>query len=87
MASGSKAKGKSIAYVAPAEQSSSDEEDIVAAVMPTAVLGKGSFLEDDMSPLIRAKHFVVKFKINRTHLDFPLMYSTLIDNGAHIVLI
>jgi len=85
--SGSKAKGKSVAYVAPAEQSSSDEEDVIAAVMPTAVLGNGSFSEDDVSPPLRAKHFVVKFKIYGPRLDFALTFSTLVDNGAHIVLI
>jgi len=82
-------KGKAVAAVAVTteEGSTYDEDDFVTAVMPSAVLGNGSFSEEDVSPPIRSKHFVAKFKIAAEHLDFPLTFAMLIDNGAHIVLI
>jgi len=65
----------------------SEEDNFVTVVMPSAVLGNGSFSEDDVSPPLHSKHFVAKFNIVAMHLDFPLMFSMLIDNGAHVVLI
>jgi len=82
------AKGKAVAAVVNDEMStpSEDEDDFVSAVMPSAVLGDGSFSEGDVSPPLRSKHFVAKFKIAAKHLDFPLTFASLIDNGAHLVL-
>jgi hypothetical protein len=87
---GGPAKGKVIAAVTMEdadEPTSSEDGDFVTAVLPCAVLGNGSFSEDDVSPPIRSKHFVAKFNIAAKHLDFPLTFTTLIDNGAHLVLI
>ena len=80
-------KGKAVTDAAADESNVSEEDDFVTAVMPSAVLGNGSFSEDDVSPPLRSKHFVAKLNIAATHLDFPLTFSTLIDNGAHLVLI
>jgi len=81
-------KGKAVAAVTNNEVAEeSDDEDFVSAVMPSAVLGNGSFSEGDVSPPLRSKHFITKFKVPATHLDFPLTYASLVDNGAHFVLI
>jgi len=83
------AKGKAVAAITTDDMTtgSDDEDDFVAAVMPSAVLGNGSFSESDVSPPLRSKHFVAKFQIFADHLDFPLTYAALVDNGAHLVLI
>ena len=82
------AKGKAVAAITTDNMTTgSDDKDFVAAVMPSAVLGNGSFSESDVSPPLRSKHFVAKFQIFADHLDFPLTYTSLVDNGAHIVLI
>ena len=82
------AKGKAVAAITTDDMTTgSDDEDFVAAVMPSAVLGNGSFSESDISPPLHSKHFVAKFQIFVDHLDFPLIYVSLVDNGAHIVLI
>jgi len=87
--SGGSSKGKAVASITPAEgETTSDEEgDFVTAVFPSAVLGNGSFSEEDVSPPLRSKHFIAKFKVYGPHLDFALTYAALIDNGAHVVLI
>ena len=38
-------------------------------------------------PPLRSKHFVWKCNVDGPEVDFPLAVSTLIDNGAHVVLI
>ncbi|KAF8176500.1 hypothetical protein BJ912DRAFT_930713 [Pholiota molesta] len=72
----SSSKAKAVASIAPAENaaesSSEDESNYVSSVMPNAALGEGSSSEDDLF----AKG-----------LDFALVYSSLVDNGAHVVLI
>ena len=48
-----KGKAKAVASITPAEEGESDEDnegDFVTAVMPPAVLGNGSFSEEDVSP-------------------------------------
>ena len=82
-------KSKAVAAVTNKDMTSvsEDEEDCIAAVMPSAVLGNGSFSESDVSPPLRSKHFVAKFNIFAGHLDFPLTFPSLVDNGAHVVLI
>ena len=66
---------------------SSKEDDVVAAVMPSTVLGNGSFSEGDMSPTLRKKHLMLKFHIAAQHLDFPSKFNAMLDNGTHVVLI
>ena len=66
---------------------SDDDDNFVATVMPSAVLGNSSFSESDISPPLCSKHFVAKFQIFADHLNFPLTYVSLVDNGAHLVLI
>jgi len=87
--SGSSSKGKAVMSITPADgEATSDEEgDFVTAVFPSAVLGNGSFSEEDVSPPLRSKHFIAKFKVYGPRLDFALTYAALIDNGAHVVLI
>ena len=70
------------------------EEGIYATFGPTAasaVLGNGSFSEGEHSvslPPIKSKHFIWKCNIDAgPTVDFPVAAHTLIDNGAHIVLI
>src|SRR5258705_237221 len=70
------------------------EDGIYATFGPTAassVLGNGSFSEGDLSvslPPVKSKHFVWKCNIDGgPTVDFPLTSHSLIDNGAHIVLI
>ena len=45
-------KGKAVAAVTAEDMTtvSKDEEDFIAAVMPSAVLGNGSFSESNISP-------------------------------------
>ena len=85
----SSGKGKAVAAVTTTDDAPSEsEDDYVTAVMPSAVLGNGSFSEGDVSaPPMRSKHFVAKFKVSATHLDFGWTYASLIDNGTHLVLI
>ena len=66
---------------------SDDDDNFVATVMPSAILSNSSFSESDISPPLCLKHFVAKFQIFVDHLDFPLTYVFLVDNGAHLVLI
>jgi Aspartyl protease len=81
-------KGKSVAAVLPEDTSMSSKEDnVIAAVMLSTVLGNSFFSEGDMSPTLRKKHLILKFQIAAQHLDFPLKFNAMLDNGAHVVLI
>ena len=81
-------KGKSVAAILPEDTPMSSEEDnVVAAVMPSAVLGNGSFSEGNVSPTLCKKHLILKFQIAAQHLDFPLKFNAMLDNGAHVLLI
>jgi hypothetical protein len=69
-------------------------DGVYATFGPTAassVLGNGSFSEGENSvslPPLRSKHFVWKCYVDSgPTADLPLTAHTLIDNGAHIVLI
>lgn len=71
-----------------------NEEGIYATFGLTAtssVLGNGSFSEGKTSvslPPIKSKHFIWKCNVDSNPtVDFPVTAHTLIDNGAHIVLI
>ena len=81
-------KEKSVAAIFPEDTPMSSEEDnVVAAVMPSAVLGNSSFSEGDVSPTLHKRHLILKFQIAAQHLDFPLKFNAMLDNGAHVVLI
>ena len=94
---GSTSKTVASIQEAPANVSSSaeemDENAVFAVFGPTAsslVLGNGSFSEGDISvslPPLRSKHFVWKCNVDGPNSDFPIAVSSLIDNGAHVVLI
>ena len=87
-AANTKGKGKAVAAITHAEQDSEDDDrNFITAVMPSAVLGNGSWSEEDVSPPLQSKHFITKFKIYSPCLDFTLNFSALIDNGAHVILI
>ena len=67
--------------------SDNDDDDLVTTVMPSAILGNGSFSESNVSLPLHSKHFIAKFQVFADHLDFPLTYASLVNNGAHLVLI
>jgi Aspartyl protease len=55
-----------------------------------AVIGDGSFLTDSDTSVrqpFKSKHYIWKCTIDGHADEFPLKFSTLIDNGAHMVLI
>ena len=56
----------------------------------SAVIGNGSFSSEGNSSVcqpFKSKHYVWKCSINAPADEFPIKVSTLIDNGAHMVLI
>ena len=70
---------------------SEEEEDVVAAFIPSAVLSNGtdsgeSDTVSDIAPL-KCKHFFWKCLIDGPSSEFPLKVSSLVDNGCHLVLI
>ena len=77
------------------DSESSDDSNFVASTMygplaPSAVIGNGSFSSESDNSVrqpLKSKHYVWKCKIDSPADDFPLTISTLIDNGAHMVLI
>ncbi|CAA7258848.1 unnamed protein product [Cyclocybe aegerita] len=85
-----KGKAKTVAAVTDTNESD-DEDDAVAATMSSA-LGDGTDSEvehgdSDVSPLFRSKHIVWRATLTGPRAEFPVKVSTLIDNGAHLVLI
>ncbi|CAA7264090.1 unnamed protein product [Cyclocybe aegerita] len=85
-----KGKAKTVAAVTDANESD-DEDDAVAATMSSA-LGDGTDSEvehgdSDVSPPFRSKHIVWRATLTGPRAEFPVKVSTLIDNGAHLVLI
>ena len=77
------------------ELDSADESNFVASTMygplaPSAVIGNGSFSSESDTSVrqpFKSKHYVWKCKIDSPADEFPLTVSSLIDNGAHMVLI
>ena len=55
----------------------------------TSVIGDGSFSNSEVSvrPHIKYKHYVWNCLIEGPAVEFPIKILTLIDNGAHMVLI
>ena len=93
---GSSSKAVASVQEMPSNQSHIEEMDknaVFAVFGPTAsssIIGNGSFSEGDISvslPLLRSEHFMWKCSVEGPNVDFPLTVSTLIDNGAHVVLI
>ncbi|KAF8885403.1 hypothetical protein CPB84DRAFT_1685520 [Gymnopilus junonius] len=84
----STSRPRPIATVVPdaAHFSESDNDDVVTAVMPSAALGNGSESEDDVSSPFHIRHLLLKFKVLARHLDFALTFASLLDCGAHLVL-
>ncbi|CAA7259594.1 unnamed protein product [Cyclocybe aegerita] len=88
--SGSDAKGKMVASISEAKSNS--DSSFVAAVGPSCVLsnrsesGDSSF-GDVVSAPICAKHFVWQYTIDGPLGDYPVKISTLVDCGAHVILI
>ena len=82
---------KTKVVTATIEEVSSDDGDVVAAFAPSAALGNGtdsgcSDTVSDIAPF-KCKHFVWSCLIDSPLLEFPLKFSSLIDNGCHLVLI
>ena len=77
------------------ELDSSDDSNFVASTMygplaPSAVIGNGSFSSESDTSVrqpFKSKHYIWKCKIDSSSDEFPVTLSTLIDNGAHMVLI
>ena len=71
----------------------STDADFIASIFgplsQTSVIGNGSFSDADtsVSQPTKSKHYVWKCTIDSPAVEFPLRTKTLIDNGAHIVLI
>ncbi|KAF8808581.1 hypothetical protein BYT27DRAFT_7255381 [Phlegmacium glaucopus] len=55
----------------------------------TSVIGNSSFSDGDISvrPHFKSKHYVWHCMIDGPAVEFPLKSASLIDNGAHMVLI
>lgn len=73
---------------------SSDESNFVASMFgplaTSAIIGNGSFSSEGDSAVrqpFKSKHYVWKCTIDGPADEFPVTFSTLIDNGAHMVLI
>jgi hypothetical protein len=73
------------------EVADSEEEEIVAAFAPSAVLGNGtdSGESDNVSDLapLKCKHFTWKCLVDGPRTEFPLKVASLVNNGCHLVLI
>lgn len=69
------------------------DSDFIASIFgplsQTSVVGNGSFSESDtsISLLTKSKHYVWKCSVDSPAVEFPIKTTSLIDNGAHIVLI
>jgi hypothetical protein len=74
------------------ETTESEEDDVVAAFVPSSVLGNGTdsgesdTVSDPIAPL-KCKHFVWRCFVDGPLTEFPVKISSLIDNGCHLVLI
>ena len=74
---------------------SSPSGNYVASTMygplaPSAVIGNSSFSSESDNSVrqpFKSKHYIWKCKIDSSADEFPVTLSTLIDNGAHMVLI
>ena len=76
------------------EVDSSNDANFIASMFgpmaTSAVIGNDTFSSEGDSAVcqpFKSKHYVWKCTIDGTLDEFPLKFSTLIDNGAHMVLI
>ena len=76
------------------EVNSSDDSNFIASMFgplaSSAIIGNSSFSSEGDSSVcqpFKSKHYVWKCMINGPADEFPVKVSTLIDNGAHMVLI
>lgn len=82
------AHGKSSRTAAAVVDPNGNSADTVNAVLPSAVLeGSDSDRSDDVSAPFRVKHLRWDCLLSGPLSDTPLPVRSLIDNGAHIVLV
>ncbi|KAJ3896952.1 hypothetical protein F5879DRAFT_814335, partial [Lentinula edodes] len=64
-----------------------DDDDVVASIMPSAVLGDGTDSKEEVSCPFRVHHLRWKCHVSGPKSVFPVRVNSLIDNGAHLTLI
>ncbi|KAJ3906212.1 hypothetical protein F5879DRAFT_1071548, partial [Lentinula edodes] len=64
-----------------------DDEDAVASIIPSAVLGSGTDSEEEVSAPFRVPHLRWKCHVSGPKAQLPVIVNSLIDNGAHLALI
>ncbi|KAJ3883975.1 hypothetical protein GG344DRAFT_23836, partial [Lentinula edodes] len=64
-----------------------DDDDVVASIMPSAVLGNGTDSKEEVSAPFRVSHLRWKCHVSGPKSVFPVLVNSLIDNGAHLALI
>ncbi|KAJ3858825.1 hypothetical protein EV359DRAFT_51738, partial [Lentinula novae-zelandiae] len=64
-----------------------DDDDVVASITPSAVLGSGTDSEEEVSAPFRVPHLRWKCHVSGPKAQFPVIVNSLIDNGAHLALI
>jgi hypothetical protein len=63
------------------------DSSLVGAIMPSAVLGAGSESEEDVSVPLTVAHLQWLYCLMGPLVDEPITVKTMLDCGAHIVLI
>ena len=75
------------------DANSSTDSNVIASsfgpLLQTSVVGNGSFSESDTSVSLpmKSKHYIWKCSIDGPAVGFPMKTTSLIDNGAHMILI
>ncbi|KAJ3925235.1 MAG: hypothetical protein NXY57DRAFT_863999, partial [Lentinula lateritia] len=64
-----------------------EDDDVVASITPSAVLGSGTDSEEEVSAPFRVPHLRWKCHVSGPKAQFPVIVNSLIDNGAHLALI
>ncbi|KAJ3925466.1 MAG: hypothetical protein NXY57DRAFT_907040, partial [Lentinula lateritia] len=64
-----------------------DDDDVVASIIPSAVLGSGTDSEEEVSAPFRVPHLRWKCHVSGPKAQLPVIVNSLIDNGAHLALI
>ena len=84
-----KTSTKPVAATAP---SSDDETPTFAAILPSIDVyssdseGDAGISDHDMSGLFKSKHLIWHCQVHGLTTDFPVTTRTMIDNGAHVIL-
>ena len=87
---GSRPPGRAVAAVGMAAEDDSFGDNgvsAVSAVMPSNVLGSGSETEEEVSAPLTVLHLQWTCKLSRPNADDPLTVRSMLDCGAHMVLI